>query len=266
MYVIGELINGMYKKVARAIAERDKTLIQSLAHLQVEAGADALDINYGPLSSDPMKDMFWLVDIIQQAVKVPLCIDTTKADVMEAALKRLNVPGIINSTSADPERLQVYIAMAKEHQACLIALAMDKKGVPQDKDRRLELAALILDAAQQNGLPSDRIFLDPILLPINVAQNQLFDILETIKDFKFLSSPSPKTIVGLSNISQGAKDRQLINRTFLTMAQGAGLDAAILDPLDETLMESLIAGELVLNRSIYCDNFIAAFKKSKTVR
>lgn len=266
MFIVGELINGMYKKVRRAVAERDKTFIQSLAHLQVEAGADALDVNVGPLSADPMQDMTWLVDRIQEAVVVPLSIDTTRADVMEAALKRLKVPGIINSTSADADRLDAYIAMAQASGASLIALTMDKKGVPQNREGRLELAAFILETVHKSGLPADRVFLDPILLPINVAQNQLFDILETVKDLKLLSTPAPRVIVGLSNISQGAKNRPLINRTFLAMAQSYGLDSAILDPLDEKLMDSLIAGEVVLNRSIYCDDFIAAYKKGKTRR
>ncbi|MBI5872744.1 MAG: dihydropteroate synthase [Candidatus Omnitrophica bacterium] len=263
MFIIGELINGMYKKVAKAIAERDKIYIQSLAQLQVEAGADALDVNCGPLSRDPLVDMLWLIDCIQDTVSVSLSLDTTRQNIMEEGLARLKKKGIINSTSADTERLEVYLELAKKYNASLIALTMDKKGVPQDKDRRLELAASILDTAQKHNFSPNDIYLDPILLPINVAQNQLFAILEAIRDFKLLSAPSPKTIVGLSNISQGAKDRSLINRSFLTMAAAFGLDSAILDPLDEPLMDSLIAGENVLNKSIYCDNFVSAYKKSK---
>lgn len=265
MFIIGELINGMYKNVARAISERDKTYILSLAQLQVEAGAAALDLNCGPLSRSPLDDMLWLIDVVQAGVEVPLSLDTTKPDIMQQGLGRLKHKGIINSTSADTERLEIYLPMAKKYSASLIALTMDKKGVPQDKDRRLELAAFILDTAQRNDFSPGDIFLDPILMPINVAQNQLFGILETIRDFKLLSDPAPKTVVGLSNISQGAKHRRVINRAFLTMAQCFGLDGAILDPLDETLMESLIAGELVLNKSIYCADFVTAYKKSLRV-
>lgn len=255
----------MYKNVARAIAERDKTFVQSLAQLQVEAGAAALDLSCGPLSRSPLDDMLWLIDVVQDSVQVSLSLDTTKLNIMEEGLKRLRKNGIINSTSADLERLEAYLPLANKYNASLIALTMDKKGVPQDKDRRLELAAFILDVAQRNGLSPSSIFLDPILMPINVAQNQLFGILEALRDFKLLSDPAPKTVVGLSNISQGAKDRRLINRTFLTMAQGFGLDSAILDPLDEALMESLIAGELILNKTIYCADFVAAYRKSKRI-
>lgn len=263
MFIIGELINGMTNKVARAIVERDKTYIQSLAQLQVECGADALDVNCGPLSHDPLEDMLWLIDCIQQSVSVPLSLDSTKQDVIEEGLKRLRHRGIINSTSADLERLETYIALAQKYHSSLIALTVDKKGVPQDKERRVELAAFILEVAQKNGFAVCELYLDPVLMPLNVAQNQLFDTLEAIRDFKFLTTPAPKTVLGLSNISQGAKNRRMINRTFLTMAQGFGLDAAILDPLDEALMDALITGEIVLNKSIFCDDFISAYRKSK---
>jgi 5-methyltetrahydrofolate corrinoid/iron sulfur protein methyltransferase len=265
MFIIGELINGMSKRVARAIVERDTTYIRSLAQVQVECGADALDVNCGPLSRDPLEDMLWLIDCIQQSVCVPLSLDSTKYDVIEAGLKRLRHRGIINSTSADLERLETYMALAKKCNASLIALTTDKRGVPQDKDRRVELAAFILEVAQKNDFATQELYLDPILMPLNVAQNQLSDILGAIRDFKILTTPAPKTVLGLSNISQGSKDRRIIHRTFLTMAQGCGLDAAILDPLDEALMESLITGEVILNKSIFCDDFMAAYKKNKQV-
>ncbi|MFH0878015.1 MAG: dihydropteroate synthase [Candidatus Omnitrophota bacterium] len=266
MYIIGELINGMYQKVAKAIGERDTTFIKSLASLQVEAGADALDVNCGPASHNPKEDMLWLVETIQAQVKATLCLDSTKPAVIEEGLKAAKNKTIINSSSADPERLEIYIPMAKKYGSSLIALTMDKKGVPQDKDRRLELAAQILAYAEENDFSVQDLYLDPIVLPVNVAQKQLFDILEVIRDFKLLSVPAPKAVVGLSNVSQGSKDRSLINRTFLVMAQGHGLDAAILDPLDETLMSELITADLVMNKNIYCDSYIDAYKKSKVSR
>jgi 5-methyltetrahydrofolate corrinoid/iron sulfur protein methyltransferase len=264
MFVISEMINGMYQKVARAIQAKDAQVIQALAKEQVDAGADALDVNCGPASREPVKDMCWLVETIQSVVSVPLSLDSTKLEVIEEGLKTAKNRTIINSSSADIERLQKYIAIAKKYNSSLIALTMDKKGVPQDKDRRLELAAQILACAQENDFPTDEIYLDPIVLPVNVAQKQLSDTLEAIRDFKMLASPAPKTVVGLSNVSQGSTQRSLINRTFLIMAQAHGLDAAILDPLDKDLMDVLITSELILGRNIYCDSFIDAYKKSKS--
>ncbi len=263
MFIIGELINGMDQNVAVAIKEKNKGFIKTLARKQLDAGADALDVNCGPASRDAAGDMRWLVGTIQEEASCVLSLDSTKPEAIEAGLEISAHKCIINSTSADVSRLEIYCGMAKKYKASLVALVMDHKGVPQDKDGKLELAAQILNFAQESGFSLDELYLDPILLPINVAQSQLFGILELIKDFKSLSSPSPKTLLGLSNVSQGSKKRKLINRTFLVMASAYGLDAAILDPLDNNLMYSVIASELILNKSIYCDDFISAYNKSK---
>ena len=262
MFVIGELINGMYREVAGALERRDASFIVQLARQQADAGADALDINCGPLSKDPASDMRWLVEVIQKEVRLPLSLDSTKQAVIEAGLAVCKNKAIINSTTADDEKMKAYFELAKKKEAGLIALTVDKKGVPQDKERRLELAARIVEAAAAQDFAAERLFLDPVLMPINVAQAQLFVILEVIKDLKLLA-PEARTVVGLSNVSQGAGDRRWINRAFLLMAQGAGLDAAILDPLDAELMKTMVAGDLVLNRSIYCDAYFDAYLKTK---
>jgi len=262
MFIIGELINGMYSKVAAALEGRDAAFIADLARRQVDAGADALDINCGPLAKDPASDMRWLVETIQGAVGVPLSLDSTKLAVIEAGLEVCTNKAIINSTTADEEKLVPYLHLAKEKDAGLIALTLDKKGVPQDGERRLELAARIVECAGMNDFSMERLFLDPVLMPINVAQGQLFAILEVVKDLKLLADEA-HVVVGLSNISQGAKDRPWINRAFLLMAQGAGLDAVILDPLDSELMKTMVAGDLVLNKNIYCDAYFDAYLKSK---
>ncbi|MFA5287491.1 MAG: methyltetrahydrofolate--corrinoid methyltransferase, partial [Candidatus Omnitrophota bacterium] len=142
-----------------------------------------------------------------------------------------------------------------------IGLTISAKGIPQNKDQRLELAALIVAHCAENDFPIEDLYLDPIAMPINVAQAQERDILESIREFKIISDPSPKTIIGLSNVSQGASARSLINRTFLVMAQGFGLDAAILDPLDHELMDATITSDLILNKNIYCDKYLEAYKK-----
>lgn len=261
MFIIGELINGMYKQVGRAIAEKDKKVIQDLAKRQVEAGASALDVNCGPLSKNPLSDMQWLVETIQEVVDVSLSLDSTKADVIEAGLKLAKKKAVINSTSADQEKMDKLLSMANKYKAYLIGLSLDKKGVPQDKDRRIELAATIAAAAQDAGFPVEDLLLDPVVLPVNVAQAQGINVIEAIREFKLLTSPAPKVIVGLSNVSQGTCERSLINRIFLVMAIGAGLDSAILDPLDKELMNSLITAELILNKQIYCDSFLDAYRK-----
>jgi 5-methyltetrahydrofolate corrinoid/iron sulfur protein methyltransferase len=261
MLIVGELINGMYKKVGEAIRLKDQKFIQELALKQVDNGATALDLNCGPLSKDPVSDMRWLVETVQNATPAILCLDSTKLKAIEEGLKISKNKTMINSANAEEDKLKALIPMASNFDSLLIALAMDKKGIPQNKDQRIELAAKILESAVNMNFDIQNLYLDPVLMPINVAQGQEKEILESLREFKLLAEPPVKTIIGLSNVSQGAKLRGLINRTFLVMAVSLSLDAAILDPLDRELIGSLTCAELILNKHIYCDSFLNTYKK-----
>jgi 5-methyltetrahydrofolate corrinoid/iron sulfur protein methyltransferase len=259
--VIGELINGMYKDVGKAIVNKESDVIQHLAEDQVRAGATILDVNTGPYSNNPKDDMKWLVETIQGVVQVPLSLDSTKADVIEEGLKLAAKRAVINSTNADEAKMSTIFALAKKYNTQVIGLAMDKSGVPNSKERRLELAATIVAKAMEFEISPEDLFLDPIVLPVNVAQAQGREVLESIREFRLLCDPAPQTTIGLSNVSQGTKFRPLVNRTFLTMAIANGLTSAILDPLDKELMDAMITAELVLNKAIYCDSFLDAYRK-----
>jgi len=263
MFIIGELINGMYKNIGRAIQEKDKAAIQKCALQQIQAGADALDVNCGPASRHPISDIQWLIEAIQEVTDKPLAIDSSKPVVIESGLKIVKNRAIINSTTADPEKLQVLVPLAKKYNAKLIGLTISSKGIPQNKDQRLELAAMIVATASDAGFPTEDLYLDPIVMPVNVAQAQMCEILEAIREFKIISDPAPKSIVGLSNVSQGTCVRSLVNRTFLTMAAAFGLDAAIFDPMDKELMDAAITSDLILNKQIYCDSYLDAYRKGK---
>jgi len=260
MLIIGERINGMFKDVGKAIAGKDKSVIQDLAKKQVACGAGVLDVNVGPAAADAVDAIKWLVQTIQEVTDVPLSLDSTKANVIEAGLKLVKKKAIINSTTAAKEKLDVLLPMAKQYSAGLIGLTMEK-GIPRDKNERSEYAAKIVSACMEAGIPTEDIYLDPIILPVNVAQAQAQEVLESIREFKLLSDPPPKTVVGLSNVSQGTEKRSLINRTFLVMAVACGLEAAIADPLDKELMDAVITAELLLNKHIYCASFLDAYRK-----
>ncbi len=261
MFIIGELINGMYQSIAKAIKEKDKAVIQKCALAQLNAGADALDINCGPASRDPVSDMPWLVEAVQEVTDKPLALDSSKSKVIESGLKVIKNKVVINSTTADQEKLEIFVPLAKKYNAKLIGLTISAKGIPQNKDQRLELAANIVATCSDQGFPIEDLYLDPIVMPVNVAQAQMRDILEAIREFKIISEPAPKTIVGLSNVSQGSCVRNIINSTFLTMALAYGLDGAILDPLDKELMDAAITAELILNKHIYCDSYLEAYRR-----
>ncbi len=261
MFIIGELINGMYKNVANAIRQRDEKVIIEIALRQIDSGADALDVNCGPASKEPVSDIQWLVKTIQGVTDKPLCLDSSKPKVIESGLKILKNKAIINSTTADNDKLEALIPLAINYDAKLIGLTISSKGIPQNKDQRLELAAMIVSTCVEKGFNVENLYLDPIVMPVNVAQSQMCDILESLKEFKIISEPAPKTIVGLSNVSQGASGRSLINRTFLVMAAANGLDAAILDPCDTELMDAAITSDLILSKQIYCDSYLQAYRK-----
>ncbi|MGD0110880.1 MAG: dihydropteroate synthase [Armatimonadota bacterium] len=260
MYAIGERINGMFRSVGAAIREKNPQAIQELAKRQLAAGADALDVNVGPAAVDPLEAMEWLVKTIREVTDAPLAIDTTKPDVMRRGLEVAGPGSIINSTKGQQEQLDIFIPMAAELQASVIALTIDESGIPRDANGRSEIALRAVASAMEHGLEPDRLMVDAVILPANVAQPTAVQVLEAIRTVKLLSDPPPKTILGLSNVSQGTTQRPLINRTYLVMALACGLDAAILDVLDTEMMDAMITAELLLNRAVYCDDFLRAYR------
>jgi len=260
MYVISERINGMFVAVKKAIAARDKGAIQDLARRQIAAGADALDLNVGTAADDQIGVMVWLVETIREVSDITLCLDNPKFEVIKAGAEACGENFIINSTTAKEADLEKFLPLAAETGAEIIALTLDKKGVPNTAEGRVEIAARIIIAAQEAGISPEKIYLDPITLPINVAQDQPKRMLETIGQFKLLSDPPPRVLIGLSNLSQRTIEKSLLTATFLAMAMGAGLDAAILDPEDRLLMDTMISGEVILNNIIYNDDYLKAYR------
>jgi len=240
MIIIGESIHVISNRVRNAIETRDAAFIQDLARRQVEGGADYLDLNIGPQRRAGVEVMSWMVDTIQEVVDVPLCLDTTNAAAMEAGLQRCKKTPIINSTDATPERLEAMMPLAAKYDANIIALTLAKGGLPTSADSRIQLALEnIMPVAMELGVPMERIFFDPLVLTINGNQEQVLPTIEAMRFFKQMSDPPPMTTCGLSNISNSAPDeiRPILNRVFMVMAAGAGLDSCIANALDTELME-----------------------------
>lgn len=263
MLFIGERINGMFKAVRLAIQEKNKKVIQDLAVRQMEAGANMLDVNVGPASADPKGAMEWLVNTIQEVGSFPLSIDSPKVDVIERGLSLCKAKSLINSTTAEPEKMESLLTLAKKFNASIIGLTMDAKGVPGDVNGRVELAAMILASATEMGIPGADIYIDPLILPVNVTQDTPPRVLEAIRQIRTLDVPSPHVMLGLSNVSQKCTHRELINRTFLVMAMTQGLDSAIVDVFDRDLMDAAITTRLLMNQDIYCDSFLEAYRKKE---
>jgi 5-methyltetrahydrofolate corrinoid/iron sulfur protein methyltransferase len=266
MILIGERINGMFKNVKEAIAQKDKKVIQELARKQTEAGASYLDVNVGTAAADQKDALKWLVETIQETCSTPLSLDSQKPSVIAAGLTVVNADNgvILNSTplnkKSDEEVMDKYIEMASNAgpKASIIALTMDKNGVPQDIDTRVAIAAEIVSKSMEKGFDPQRLFIDPIILPVKVpdAQVQPGNILAAMEQIRLLAEPAPHMTIGLSNLSQGTTERSLINRIFLAMAISRGLDSAIVDVLDKDLMNVVATAEMLMNKQIYSDSFL----------
>lgn len=262
MIIIGERINGMFKDIAKAVKDRDPSAVHEWARKQEEAGAHYLDINVGPGSTEVVEAMKWLVEKTQEVSDLPLALDSTKYDAIEEGLKLCKRPAMINSVPAEAAKMERVFSMAAEYDSEVIALAMNEEGIPKDAESRIALAMELVATADAFGVSPDRLYIDPLVLPCNVAQDHGKEVFETLRQIKMLSDPPPKTTVGLSNISQGTKNRELINRVFAVMAMAAGLDSAICDANDEELMASVASARIILDMDIYCDSFIDVFRQS----
>lgn len=263
MIIVGELINGSRKPVAEALASRDAGAIAEIARRQVEAGADLLDVNAGTGPDREIEDLLWLIDAITGQVDIPLCIDSPNLEAIKAGLERAGRrAAMINSTTAEENRLTALLPLVEDHGCSIIALCMGDEGVPGDARGRYDMAQLLVETLTAGNIPPEKIYLDPIVCPISVDGRAGRTTLETLRMIKE-GLPRAKTICGLSNISFGLPERQLLNRGFLSIMRAAGLDAAILDPTDPKLTAGLLAAEALLGHDENCLTYIGASREGK---
>jgi 5-methyltetrahydrofolate corrinoid/iron sulfur protein methyltransferase len=234
---VGENINIMSKTIGPAIKERRSEPILEMAKHQEKVGIDYLDLNIGPSRKAGQEVMDWLVKLVQGEVKKPLSLDTTNADAMEAGLKIHKGKALINSVSLQPERLERALPMAKTYNAHVIGLLWGKEGMPRDANERASHAVDFIYRANELGIPTEDIWIDPIVSPVSVEINQVLSCLEFMSMLKDIA-PEAKSIVGLSNISNGTPDnlRPVLNRTYLMMLMKYGLYSAIVDAYDKELL------------------------------
>ncbi len=243
MYIIGENIHIISPKVKEALADRDAKFFQELAVAQVEAGAQAVDLNLGRQKHDWEEVFPWLTKVVEEVVDVPLCFDSTNLDGIVAGLKAVTkAQPIINSTSAEAERLESVPPVAKEYNARLIALTMAKSGIPVGADERVNLALeYLLPRAVEVDLPITDLIIDPLVLTVSGCQEYCPECVEAVRMLQYAGDPPPAVSVGLSNVSNAVPHeiRPLLNRVYGVMMMGAGLKMMIADPLDEKLKEAI---------------------------
>jgi len=242
MYIIGENIHIISPKVKDAIAARDGAFFVDLARKQVQNGAKALDLNVGPQKKAGTEVVPWLVEVVQEAVgqDFTLSLDTTNLEAIKAGLKKIpRGKAIINSTSAEAERLEAVPLVAAEYGAKLIGLTMAKEGIPVSAEARVSLALeKLVPRCEEVGLPIEHLIVDPLVLTVKGCQEYVPQCVEAVRILKMSGLPL-LTNAGLSNVSNQVPPelRPLINRTYMVMLMAVGLDMAIADPLDKDLKE-----------------------------
>jgi 5-methyltetrahydrofolate corrinoid/iron sulfur protein methyltransferase len=259
MKIIGEKINGTRKAVKQAVLDRDTEAIQKLARAQADAGATWIDVNAGTPTEREPDDLIWLVHTVQEVVTAPLCLDSANPAALAAALPEVQRPPLINSISGEQARLSGVLPLACAARGGVIALAMDDKGVPATADGRVAIVHRLLDATRDAGILDEQVYVDPLVMTIGADGNAARIALNTLRTVK-AEFPKVHFTSGLSNVSYGLPVRSLINRAFLTVMVEAGLDSAILDPLDRELRKALLAAEVVTGVDRHCLNYTRAFR------
>ena len=243
---IAESINIMSKTIGPAMKERNAKPIQDMAVAEAAAGADFLDVNIGPARKGGAEMMEWLVKTIHEVVDLPLSLDTTNLEAMEAGLiahKKGSRP-IVNSVSCQSDRIDAGLDVVKKYNALMVGLLWGNDGMPRDVNERAALAVDIIYKANEKGIPNEDIFIDPIVTPISGEINQVLACTEFLGMLQDIA-PGCKSTVGLSNVSNGAPDhlRPFLNRPYLLMLEKQGLYSSIVDSFDKEIM-ALAKGDM----------------------
>jgi cobalamin-dependent methionine synthase I len=261
MLIIGERINATRKRIGEAVTRRDADFIKEEARKQVEAGAHMLDVN-GGIAGQEAENLVWLVQTVQEAVEVPLCLDSADPEALRQALPLCRQPAMINSITDDPERFQRVLPLAIQHRAKVIALCLSSGAPPKDVEDRMATAISLVGRLTAAGLPAGDIYVDPCVFPISTGAEHGPAVLEAIRRIRS-ECPGVHTSCGVSNVSYGLPVRKLLNEVFLLMLLAHGMDAAIIDPCDPGLVPRILAAEALGGRDAHCMGYLRAYRGGK---
>ncbi|UCE19206.1 MAG: dihydropteroate synthase [Gemmatimonadota bacterium] len=262
MIIIGERINSSRKVIAEAVKNRDAVFLANEAKEQEAAGADMIDLNVGTFVGQEPELMGWLVEIVQDVVSVPLCIDTPSADTIESALEKCKSMVVVNSITGETERYSSFLPLIRKYGSSVIALCMDDRGLSRSPEVRCEIGLSLIEQLTKAGVPYENIYIDPVVEPISCGPNTGRVCLDSIRLIRS-QEPEVHIICGLRNVSYGLPKRALLDESFLSMAVLMGLDTVILNPLNKRLMAGLRAARALVGSDEYCMDYIAAYRKGK---
>ncbi|MFA5858697.1 MAG: dihydropteroate synthase [Elusimicrobiota bacterium] len=262
MLIVGERINASRKLVNAAVCQRDVEHIKKEAVSQSDAGADFIDVNVGTFVNNEGEMLEWVINVVQGAVDKPLCLDSPNPDVLIRGLKLCKNTPMINSISGEPGRYEKIVPLVKEFDTNIVVLCIGEQGMPSSVEERVNYGSVLIDRLVKDNVAVDKIYVDPLIIPLGTDNKQGAYVLETLRVFK-AKYPGIHFICGLSNISYGLPNRWLINQVFLVSAMAAGLDGAILDPTDKKMMANLYVANAILGNDEYCMNYISAHREGK---
>jgi cobalamin-dependent methionine synthase I len=261
--IIGELINTTRKKIYKAVVGKDAPFIQDLVKRQIEAGAHWIDVNAGARHGHEEEDMVWLLDVVQEVSgDTPLCVDSNTPEIHAMAYEKVNFKPLINSISLESDRWDGMAPFLKDKDCDILALCMDNTGLPKSLNDILERADRLVKGLSDLGFENNDIYIDPLVQPIATDITKGKIVMSAVAGI-IDRYPGIHTTCGASNISYGMPQRRVINRRFITMMIGHGLDSAILDPLDGKTMETIMTADMLVGRDRFCRNFLNAVRSGK---
>jgi 5-methyltetrahydrofolate--homocysteine methyltransferase len=260
MIIIGEKINGSIPNTAKAIAEKNAKYIRNLAKKQSAAKADFLDVCASVAPDAEYETFKWLVGLIQEVTDTPISIDSPNAKIFAEVIPLCKKPGIVNSVSMEGDKIErVFPLIAGTAWNC-VALLCDDTGISGSAEKRLEIFDAILKKAAAHNISPDRLYIDPVVEMLAASENGIAKIITTIKKVKEIC-PEVHITSGASNISYQLPLRKFINRSFIILCMGAGMDSAIVDPLNKDMLGLIYAAEALLGRDEMCMEYITAFRE-----
>jgi cobalamin-dependent methionine synthase I len=253
--VIGERINTSRKLVQAATADRNADYIIDDVKKQQESGATYIDVNAGARIGHEEEDMRWLVDTIQPVCTIPLSLDSPDPAILEMAFGMVKKTPMINSISLEKERFDAMMPFLSGKDCKVIALCMDDSGMPGSADDILARARTLVEELNKIGIPTTNIYIDPLVQPISTDSTKGTMVLDAVRAIK-AEFPEVHITGGLSNISYGLPQRHIINRTFVTLMMDAGMDSAIIDPLDKKIMATINTADMLLGHDQFCMEYL----------
>lgn len=258
--VIGERINPTGRKLLAAeMAQGDYSRVESDARAQVAAGATMLDVNAGiPLADEP-RILAESIQLVQSITDVPLSIDSSIVEALEAGLAVYQGKPLVNSVTGEEERLEVVLPLVKKYGAAVVAISNDETGISEDPDERFAVAKKIVERAQDFGISPADVVVDPLIMPvgaINLAGASAFRLIRRLRE-----ELGVNTTCGASNISFGLPNRHSLNAAFLSMAMGAGMTSAIMNPMHDEEMTAIFGANVMMGHDPECRRWIKKFRE-----